>query len=122
MEMEQFEIALVSAGYNEEQITETMERLHKAIQETAVALEEAMQQVAQQLASAFVEVKETFAELYKVIEEVLDDKSPNTKHMKASKRLEYVNVNRVVNEVVKRYCNKDIRSMNMRYTRYRQKR
>lgn len=119
--MEQFEAEMALAGYNEEQIAEAKQKLYIAVQETAQALVETMQQIAEQLASSFEQVKDVFAELTKLTEEVLNEESSNTKYMEPSKRLEYIDANRISNEVVRRYYNRDIRSLNMNFTRYRQK-
>jgi len=122
MSIEQFETELALAGYNAEQIAEAKAKIQECAESLAQALEEVIIIFREALASTFEQVKEAFAELSELLEEVLDEESPNTKYLEPSKRLAYVNTNRVTNEVVKRYYNKDIRSMNMRYTRYRQKR
>lgn len=121
MSMEQFESEMALAGYNEEQIAEAKRKLQEWAQQCATTIQELMEQLREVLVAAFSRVKEAFVELSEMGKEVLDERSPS-KYTKPSKRLAYVNVNNVTNQVVKSYSKRDVRSMNMNFTRHRQKR
>lgn len=65
MSLEQFEIAMASAGYNEEQITEMKATIQECAQTLAQTLEEIIERIRDFMLSVWEGVKETMAELGK---------------------------------------------------------
>lgn len=121
MDTEQFKQKMLAQGVDEETFVEVFGNLIILVQETAYSIAEILEQLARTIEPMFETMKDAFKELVDVVEEVFDETSPDTKGMKLNKRLEYVNTNKFVNQVIKRYCNRDIRLVNMKFTRYRQK-
>ena len=122
MSIEQFETEMARAGYNEQQIAEAKAKIYEWVQQFVEAIEEVVAKFREFMASVCKGMKEAWAELKAIIDETLNEYSPSTKYLERNKRLAYINVNKFTNQVVKKYCNRDIRSMNMNFTRCRQKR
>lgn len=70
MSMEQFEVEMASAGYNEEQIAEVKAKIQEWAQTLAQALEEVIAKFREFMASIWEGVKETTAELAEKLEEL----------------------------------------------------
>lgn len=118
MSMEEFEAQMLCMGYNEKQIADAKERIQEWANSMVIAIEEVIAKFRDFIASIWEDVKETLNELAERIREALDIESPDTKNIKPlSKRLQYVNANRVVNRVVQRYY-MDVRMANKKFTRY----
>lgn len=63
MNIEQFEVEMISAGYNEEQIAEVKAKIQEWAQAMAQTLEEAIAKFREAMACLWDSVKETMAEL-----------------------------------------------------------
>lgn len=120
-EMEQLKQKMLMIGCSEEEVDKAMENMIVVCNKAAQVLAEAIHELAEQFSNAFEEMKDNLAELADMLKEVLDDASPSTRHLEPSKRMQYVNTNRLVTNFIHKWNNRDIRSQNLRFTRYRQR-
>lgn len=119
---------LACAGYNEDEANKICDECIALVQCDGDTLEEEWERV-MGIYSAVCEiiveivdkVSKALLEFADQVREVLDIESPNTKGMAVSKRLEYINVNRLATQMVHHCYIPDRRTNNMWFTRQRRK-